>query len=428
MARNLHDILAVTMLLGTIVVAAHTASAETYTTLYSFPGTNAASSLVLGADGNLYGTTYGGIGSCSSTGCGTVFELMRTSSGWQEIVLYNFTGQADGANPDGLTFDAAGNLYGTARHGGIVNTNCSGLSCGVVFELTPSSSGWNETVLYSFTGVSDGSNPFAGVVFDNAGNLYGTTYYGGNGGCSVGSAQTSCGTVFELTPSSTGWTESVLYRFTGGADGANPAAPLILDGAGNLYGTTYLGGNSGSQCIGGTTSGTCGVVFELARVAGNWTEIVLHRFSSNGPDIKKGTNPLTGLTFDALGNLYGTTELSGGFGDGYDGVVFELTKTSTGWKESVLHRFTGGSDGAYPGTGVILDSSGNVYTSTEEGGSCSILTAGCGTVLELRNEPAGWRETVLYDFTGGSGASCLISDSVGNFYGCAQGTIFELSP
>src|ERR1035441_9689320 len=244
----------------------------------------------------------------------------------QEKVLYSFYGGTDGNGPEaGLIFDAAGNLYGTTGAGGTANT-------GTAFELTPTAGGgWTEKVLYSFGAYgTDGVVPYAGLIFDAAGNLYGTTYAGGT--------YYQYGTVFELTPAAGGgWTEKVLHNFVAnGTDGYYPWAGLAFDRFGNLYGTTSTGG---------TYEG--GIVFELTPAgSGGWTETVLHRFG-NAMD---GSGPLAGLIFDAAGNLYGTT--SGG--GTYDGTVFELTPAGGGsWTEKVLWSFGSGTDGFAPQVGLV---------------------------------------------------------------------------
>jgi uncharacterized repeat protein (TIGR03803 family) len=226
-----------------------------------------------------------------------VFELSpRQGGGWTETLLHNFNNNGrDGVNPQaGLIIDDAGNLYGTTYRGGIYNS-------GTAFELSPQQGGgWTEKVLHSFGHGSDGITPDANLTIDAAGNLYGTTYNGGIHGR---------GTVFELTPrEGGGWTETVLHSFGNGSDGANPYAGLIIDANGNLYGTTLAGGIH-----------TAGTAFELSpRQGGGWTETILHSFG-NGTD---GNSPYAGLIFDASGNLYGTT-LEGGI-HSY-GVVFEIT-------------------------------------------------------------------------------------------------------
>jgi len=250
--------------------------------------------------GDLYSTTaFGGGGQG-----GTVFKLTPNLDGtWTESVLHSFTG-TDGEHPDaGLIFDAAGNLYGTTFNGGISGGSCPS-GCGVIFKLRRNSDGtWTESVLHSFTG-ADGANPFAGLIFDAAGNLYGTTTIGGNPSCSNG-----CGTVFRLTPNSDGtWTESVIHSFAN-HPAATPFAGLIFDAAGNLDGTTDLGGNAGG-----------GTAFRLTPNSnGSWAFRVLHVFQG-----KSALRPHDNLILDKAGNLFGTTEFCGS-GTGCDGVVFEIT-------------------------------------------------------------------------------------------------------
>jgi len=276
-----------------------------------------------------------------------VFELTPDlSGGWTESVLYTFSGLKDGASPfAGLTFDLAGNLYGTAVDGGTYDH-------GAVFKLAPSLGGWTESTLYSFSG-RDGENPYGGVTLDRAGNIYGMTYYGGRHGYGV---------VYELSlGSSGGWTQTVLHNFTGGKDGGNPYADLTLDAGGNLYGTTSSGHTSGY-----------GVVFELIpSSSGTWTEKVLHSFTGG----RDGTSPSSTLIFDAAGNLYGTAEFGGARGYG---VVFELAISSGGiWRQTVLHSFTS-KDGFEPLAGLVLDAAGNLYSTTILGG-----TDGYGVVFEV---------------------------------------------
>jgi len=310
---------------------------------------DAPTTLIFDAAGNLYGTTQLGGG----FGDGTVFKLTPNSDGsWTESVLYSFTGGADGRQPlyGGVIFDATGNLYGTASGGGDLACNAPS-GCGVVFKLTLNSHGsWTESVLYSFTGGADGQSPSdVGVIFDATGNLYGTASGGGDLACN---APSGCGVVFKLTPNSHGsWTESVLYSFTGGADGAYPASGLVFDSAGSLYGTTPSGGNL-SDCING-----CGVVFKLTPNSdGSWTESVLHSFANH-----PAANPYTGLVFDATGNLYGTT-LYGGPVNG--GVVFKMAAKSDGsWAYGLLHVFLG-KPAKNPDGGLVLDKVGNLYGPT----------------------------------------------------------------
>jgi len=342
------------------------------------------------------------------------------ATNWHEKVLFNFNG-TDGYQPMyGLIFDAAGNLYGTAFGGG--DPSCGDPNgCGTVFQLTPApGGGWTETVLHSFKGYpTDGSYPYAGVIFDAAGNLYGTTGGGGTYGV---------GTVFELSPAAGGgWTETVLHSFNG-SDGHGPEAGLIFDAAGKLYGTTAWGG-TGTDCL----NTGCGTVFKLTPVAGGgWTETVLHSFSNTD-----GALPFAGLIFDAAGNLYGTTQQGGSYGFG---TVFELTPTAGGgWTETVLFSFNGnwsGRDGGLPEAGLIFDAAGNLYGTTGAGG-----TYAYGTAFELTpTAGGGWTETVLHSFNnngtdGESPLAGLIFDAAGNLYGTTGGggtyglgMVFELTP
>jgi uncharacterized repeat protein (TIGR03803 family) len=337
--------------------------------------------------------------------------LVSVSCAWavQETVLYSFTGGNDGGNPyAGLILDSAGNLYGTTRDGGMYGY-------GTVFELSPANGSWTETVLYSFTGGSDGSTPYAGLTFDAAGNLYGTTLLGGanNDGC-----------VFELTPNSGGWTETILHTFVGyPTDGTAPYGGVIFDQAGNLYGTTVA---DGTQCRGG-----CGTVFELTPGSGGWTETILYNFCSktNCPD---GSEPRSGVSLDAEGNLYGTTAYGGALIK--YGTVFKLTPNSGGsWTESVLHSFDR-KDGANPFGGVILDKAGSLYGTTTQGGGRGID----GTVFRLKRSASHWALTMLYRFAVASGQFAypyagLVFDKAGNLYGTtffegasSPGSVFKL--
>jgi len=361
--------------------------------------------------GNLYGTTQ--LGGANSLG--TVFEMTHNSDGtWTESVLYSFTGSADGGQPSGsLIFDASGSLYGTTNFGG--NGNCN-MGCGTVFKLTPASSGWTETVLYTFTGGSDGREPYARLRFDAAGNLYGTTLLGGNinSVCSAG-----CGTVFKLTSASSGWTESVLYSFTGAADGASPYAGLAFDSAGNIYGTAYGAGASAS-----------GVVFKLSSGFNGWTESVLHAFKG----AHDGKYSFGDIILDPAGNLYGTA-FQGGT-PGY-GVVFQLTPNSNGWQEKVLHSF-GNAPSANPVAGLVMDAAGNLYGTTLAGGQQTSCGATCGTLFKLAPTSTGvWTYTPIHVFGHGTDgyhpSGDLIVDPAGNLYGTTQaggaqgsGLVFEI--
>jgi uncharacterized repeat protein (TIGR03803 family) len=366
----------------------------------SYPDSN----LTADAAGNLYGTTQIG----GADGAGTVFELSPgPNDKWQFSVIYTFSGGTDGGNPLGsLVFDAAGNAYSTTSSGG-----ANGL--GVVFELTPPPQGapaktWTESVLYSFQGGSnDGAAPFGNVVFDSAGNLYGTTSIGGltHLGCALPAK--GCGTIFELSPSGAGsWSERILHRFRDAfGEGAAPRAGLVIDALGNLYGTTYDGGNN-DECGGYG----CGTVFELLPpAAGKKHWIFKNLIDFNGAD---AALPAGGLTLNA-GALYGTTNYGGAYNKG---VVFSFTQDSGRWKFSTVYSFNG-LDGLQPSGNLAFDSNGNLYGATYEGGAND-----WGSIFQLVPGESGWTENLLYSFAvsgKGAGANPLggvILDSADNIY------------
>jgi uncharacterized repeat protein (TIGR03803 family) len=299
--------------------------------------------LIMDAAGNLYGTTYGG----GIHGGGTAFELTPNGiGGWTETVLRSFGSGTDGANPySGLIFDSGGNLYGTTVYGGIH-------TYGTVFELSPNGSGgWTEKVLHSFNlNGTDAAEPYAGLVMDRYGILYGTTRFGG---------VHYAGAVFQLLPEDGGWTETVLHSFGNGTDGAYPYGGVIIDLFENIYGTTWGGGIHTCNNI----PNSCGTVFGMSpNGSAGFTETVLHSFG-NGND---GVNPYAGLIFDAAGNLDGTTVYGGIHGGG---TAFELTPNgSGGWTEAVLRSFGNGTDGANPYAGLIRDAASNLYGTTVYGG------------------------------------------------------------
>lgn len=417
------------------ILAAPSASAQiTFATIHEFTGTDGASpvgNLVSDSAGNFYGAaTLGGLQnttSCiledSGNYCGTLFKLSRSSAGkWQESVLHEFTGGSDGGNPlAGLTIDAAGNLYGTTVFGGLTQE-------GVVFELSPTATGpWTETVLYSFLGGNDGSFPEGVLVFDKAGNLYGTTFGGGTGYCGFGA---SCGTIFELSKSSSDiWSETVIYNFASLSDGANARAGMIFDSHGNLYGTTANGGNTGNTYCGYPYYG-CGTVFELMAAAGTWNKTTLYIFN----DSTDGAYPDASLIFDSMGNLYGTAA-GGGDINGCEyvgcGVVFKLTPNSSGaWNEVVLHAFKNngsnvGAGGGVPVGSLIFDSAHNLYGTAAQGGTLKGGALGDGVIFKLSpTTTKAWQETVLHTFSGSDGAipsSGLLFDSAGDLLGTTNG-------
>ncbi len=345
---------------GTVFKLTHSGSGWVESTLYTFQGgvdgAMPLARVVFGPDGTLYGTTiYGG------SGGGTVFNLRPPATfcrsilcPWTKTVLYRFMGGTDGSEPEygDLTFDAAGNIYGTASRGG---TGCSPYGgCGVVFKLSRSGGGWTESVLFAFAhGV--GQTPTSGVIFDSAGNLYGTLLYGGTNGR---------GMVYELTPSGSGWTQAPLYSFGVWPAGGNPYGGLVFDQQGNLYGTTFNGGDGG------------GTVYELQPMGGNWTFTTLY-------SLPVSQGPFDGPTIDSSGNLYATTE---GGGVNSIGNVFELSPGADGWTYSDLHDFNYQhlEQGFYPIGGVVLDAHGNLYGTTASGGNMGPNCGeGCGVVWEI---------------------------------------------
>jgi uncharacterized repeat protein (TIGR03803 family) len=388
----------------------------------------------------------------------TLFVLVLTlavsaSAAWKEKVLYSFQGIPDGAFPGAsVVFDSAGNLYGTTYNGGA--NSCPGiLQCGVVFQLKPPlqrGKPWTETVLYVFKGANynDGSSPVGGVLFDQAGNLYGTTAYGGSGDCKLFGGRSGCGTVFELVPPKQkggGWKERVLYSFKGGKDGYFPWGNLTFDSAGNLYGATQYGGGFGS--CNAPYYQYCGTVFKLSAPetngGGKWTEQLLYAFKS-GTD---GANPNGGLIFDSKGTLYGTTFYGANQGCGTDagvgcGTVFTLKPTSKqgrAWTEEILLRFKAdASMGGNPAAGLIFDPNGDLYGTTSYGGQ--IPTQDVGTVFRLsRGNGDSWHEALLYSFSFSNGGyeplAALVFDSTGSLFGAAPyggngftGVIFKLHP
>jgi len=398
----------ITGVFATAFVPCPTAHAATnYKVLHYFTGADGEGpygGVVIDRKGDLYGTTVAG-----GAGGGTVFELAPQPDGkWSATVLHSFENDGrGGGGPYGtVVFDAAGDLYGTTSGGG---THFRG----VVFELTHAAGRWDEKVLHDFCSrqnCNDGGTPIANLMMDRAGNLYGTAFV-----------------VFELSGSTGDWSEKVLHRICppkGCPFGGGARSGLIFDASGNLYATAASGG------IGCATEG-CGFVYELTPTSdGKWKELVLHAFDNNGKD---GYTPGNGaLMMDSSGNLYGTTESGGCCG----GTVFKLTPGTDGhWKESILHNFKPGASGSFPTAGVVMDKAGNLYGTTVDGGtSCD-----CGVVYKLTPGSNGkWTYTVLHAFSGGDGAvpaGNLILDDKGNLYGGTvlgggdnNGVIFELTP
>ncbi len=392
-----------------LLVTAMAARAQSLRVLHTFTGKPDGSlpyaGLVRDGAGNLYGTTYtGGV-----NGCGMVFELAHSGSGWIERPLYSFGCKNDGDFPYApVVIGPDGSLYGTTEYGGDNED-------GIVFKLSPPpyfcrsfTCPWTETILYRFTGGSDGGEPVSPLIFDNAGNLYGTAQVGGSA---------KQGVVFKLTHTGSNWSESVLYSFAGPPDGGGPTGGLVFDAAGNLYGTTYYGGNTG-----------LGTAFQLSPSGSGWTETILQNFGNNN-----GNFPYSGMIIDNSGNLYGTTE----FGPVGDGTVFELTPSGGQWIFATIYNLTSGFAGVAGPVGPLLrDASGNLYGTTVNGGI--ICEYGCGTVFELSPSSGGWTYNLLYEFMGGSDGSGpddgLVRDAQGNLYGTTSGvfggnsTVFELTP
>jgi len=330
-----------------------------------------------------------------------------------EKVVYNFTGGNDGGRPAAqLIFDSAGNAYGTTVVGGLYG-------CGTVFELSLIGDQWQETALYSFDCFGTGKNPYGGVTRDSAGNLYGTTVAGGSGGECTGDG---CGVVYLLTKSGDTWNETVLYNFTGGDDGFGPGSAVVFDKAGNLYGTTPDGGAFAE-----------GVVYQLAPNNGQWKQTVIHAFTG-GDDGAVGS--LGALLLDATGSLYGVTELGGSYGAG---VAFRISRSGDTWNYTTVYAFQGLPDAGFPYGGLTADSHGRLYGTTYFDGA-----DGLGSVFQISAGPtvrAVWKESVLYSFQGDTDASfptsTLVFDAAGNLYGtsstggnpsCDCGTIFKLAP
>ncbi len=384
-----------------------------------------------------------------------------------EKVLYRFTGGADGAIPSSsLLMDASGHLYGTASAGGNTNacTSYDSQGCGVVFELTSSNGKWQESVLYAFQGGTDGWYPSGNLLLDKSGNLYGTTLYGGTG---TTCSNNGCGTVFELSPNGDGtWTETVLHSFEYGTDGGASPAGLAADASGDLFGDTTSivyelspsqGGawkeatlcstnssNSGLTFAGKdnwyfTESGgysDSGSVMEVKRIGKLWHETDLYDFQGGG----NGGQPLTGVVLDRKGYMYGT----GNVGGNDYGIAFELKRSGSQWKESMLYNFCSRNncaDGARPQAPLVFDKAGNLYGTTMNGGAGCSLQQGCGVVFKLAHTKAGWVETVLHNFKGSPDGGWPIEGltvAKGSLFGTTPhggtgddngyGTVFEVTP
>lgn len=403
---------------------------RTFSPAAPFPATSSPS---------LFSANSHGVCICLLIALIAAFAASAFGQNQKERILHSFAiNGVDGYMPVGnVIIDRAGKLYGTTQVGG--TGSCPQFtdtpSCGTVYELSPKTDGgWSERILHSFNkNGTDGTTPVSGLVMDASGNLYGTTLYGGTA-TTPNCQDWGCGTVFELSPHANGhWTEKILHSFNqDGVDGIIPVGGLIFDSTGNLYGATESGG----------TTYYYGTVYELSSSAsGSWTEKILYEFGNTFPEPYE---PSSGVVFDLARNLYGTTYLGGTAGGG-GGTVFQLASSSGSWTLNDLHSFTSGSDGYLPEAGVVLDSSGNLYGTTANGGSTR--HSGGGVVFEVSPSGGNWSESVLHTFdpnlNGTRGAfpkAGLIFDSSGNLYGTTLnggtatcnnfgcGLVFELSP
>ncbi len=390
--------------------------------------------------------------------------MVAAAQSQTEKVLYRFQGSPDGANPaSGLTLHG-GNLFGTTYYGGAYDR-------GTVFELRHGPTGWTQQIIYSFSGGADGGTPLGSLIFDKNGNLYGTTQRGGNSTC-------DCGVIFEMQPSSSGWTETVLsapgsngqaeypenltfdshgnlfgiggavlFELTPSANGWNyavvaeagvggsSAGPFAIDNADNIYGATSAGGNDNCP------SGPCGGVYQFAPGSGHtWNYAWLYEFLG-GSD---GGQPQSGVTLNGQ-NLFGTKYFGGADNVG---TVYELVAANGTWTENTLHTFTNSPDGASPRAQVAFDAAGNLYGTTAGGGSnLCFLSTNCGTVFELTPSQSGWTEKILHSFgvaghDGFQPAGNLVLDGSGNIYGVTlyggkydhglgnigYGVVYEITP
>ena len=399
----------ITAKLALLAMLATSAWASTEKVLWNFSGGSDGSEpwsnyFIADAKGNLYSVTASG-GTYSS---GVVFML--TPAG-EETVLYEFKGQSngDGAAPHGrLAFDAQGNLYGTTQGGGTNNT-------GTVYELTPAQGGgWTEKVLYTFSAAgTDGANPSAGLVIAKDGTMYSTTANGGAGGA---------GASFSLKRTSKGWKQKVIHSLNYPGDGGYPYDGLMMDASGNLYGAAPAGGSSGY-----------GVIYRLSQGKQGWTETVIHNFTDQNGD-GSGLYWID-LISDGAGNIYGATSFGG---TNTTGNVWELvySKSKKTYTESILYEFgaSGSGDGNNPYGGLAMDSKGNLYGTTVNGG-----TGGIGMVYQLTKQGKTWKETALHEFAGGADGSQptgnLYIDGKGRLYGMAemggssnQGVAYRVKP
>jgi uncharacterized repeat protein (TIGR03803 family) len=396
---------------------------QTFSVIHDFTngsdGGNPVTGLTVAGTDTFYGTARTG----GSTNNGLVFKLSHRGSGWVLVPIYTFQGGMDGANP----FAAAaigpdGRLYGTTENGGGGNCSGFGSGCGTIYALAPSANAsgnalgsWTETVLYRFQGGYDGADPFGMLVFDRAGNAYGTTQIGGSSTQCL-PAGTGCGTAYELSGAGDNWAKTILWSFGHGFDGVEPFNGLQFDTSGNLYGTTFVGGTDQD-----------GTIFELSPSGSDWTESVLYSVT-DGTD---GGLPYTAVIFDSQGNLITPTS-DGGSGAG--GTVVQLTKSGNSWQFNLLYSLTNPAEAECGPFGTLLmGSAGNLYGTTRCDGANRL-----GSVFELSPTQDGWVYSTLHDFSGSDGQnpySSLVIDSDGNLFGTTllggqygQGVVFEITP
>lgn len=401
------------------LLASVVASSQTFTTLTSLHFTFPVMGVVPDQAGNLYG-----VGSQSGAyGSGNIFEVRDSGGSYFMDDLFDFLPSAGNGltgYPSGqgvLVRDSNGILYGDAFQGGRWGQSTA-FGYGLIFQLNPNGV---LTALYEFTGGSDGANPAGGLIADAQGNLYGTTALGGNTGCTSFGSSISCGVVFELVKGAHTWTYKVMYAFlANGTDGATPYGALTFDPAGNLYGTTYGGGNWDSQ--NGCQYAGCGTVFKLAPPAPGstqWTESIIYEFT-NGSE---GSDPFSGVAIDGSGNLYGVSNWGA---DGY-GDVYQLTPSGNSYTEHTILTCDG-VNCRYPdstGNKPLIDASGNFWLASYTGGA-----NGYGDVFEL--SAGNWNYTDIHDFTAGSDGqspqTTLTLDSAGNIYGTTSGSAYFGTP
>ena len=409
-------IMAPALAVATVLMLPVSAQVAKLKVLHNFGATGDGSvpsgPLALDSKGNLYGVTTGGGAGCTG-GCGTVFELSPRASTWNENILYSFTAGSGGAYPwGGLLVASPAQLYGAVE--GYLS-----YAVGGVFELSHTSSGWSNTILYDVY-----SGP--GLVFDKVGNLYGT----------MGGGSTSYGAIGELSPGSGGWTYAQLYSFCPQwpcPGGYNQPAPPIWDASGNLWGTMTEGGINQSPCF---TSDGCGVIFEMTPNGdGTWTYNIMHQFASSSTD---GQWPYGSLVMDAAGNFYGSTWLGGTYNHG---TIFKFSNVGGTWQETILYNFPNCTHGCMVEGTLAMDTAGNLYGTADGGaGTPSCGGAACGVVFKLAPQTGGkWKYSVLYNLNQNTGGVPslygVILDGKGNLYGVTSafgkygaGTAFEITP